>query len=122
MELWDYKEVKRKKVYKGHLNKYFWLKATFLLNDPAPQPENLKGGYVLCGSEDHHVYVWHLNKPDKLGPQLLRGRENKQADGQGHYSTVMAVDTSPVQPLIASAAARPDGSVKLWKSVRSSSL
>jgi COMPASS component SWD3 len=53
--LWDPTSRKVKKTYGGHLNQHSCLQPTLVAHSP-----NTKRYYVACGSEDHHVYLWHL--------------------------------------------------------------
>lgn len=51
------------------------------------------GSYVSCGSADMHVYIWEVinMKQPKLAYKL-----------PGHHGTVVEVDFSPIEPVIAS--------------------
>jgi WD40 repeat protein len=53
--LWDPISRKVKKTYRGHLNRHSCCQAAFVTHfaDPARK-------YVICGSEDYHVYLWDL--------------------------------------------------------------
>jgi COMPASS component SWD3 len=79
--------------------------SALLVSDPA-------GELVLSGSEDHHVYAWHLNSRSVAG--LLRGRPSEDTPGDGHCDAVLAVDANPVLPMIASGGYERDRTVKLW--------
>ena len=96
-----------KKTYTGHKNDKFALQASFLVNEPSDKK------YVVCGSEDHHIYFWDLNSKEIKG--VLQGRDSPEAAGNGHCDAVHAVDTSIHQPLVASAGGSNDRTVKLWR-------
>ena len=114
LQLWDYstpvpdrQTVSLKKVYSGHKNSRLAVQAAFLVNDPSGNK------YVVSGSEDHHVYVWDLNKRSIVG--LVRGRRDADAPGEGHCDVVHGVDVSPTAPMLATSAGGRDATVKLWK-------
>ena len=44
-------------VAAGHKNEAYCLFAAFITADP-------KGKFVVCGSEDHSIYLWDLNKKE----------------------------------------------------------
>lgn len=73
---------------------------------------------VICGSEDHHVYVWAVNgSRGGAAPLLgvLRGRPSADAPGQGHCDAVLSVAAHPTLPVMASAGHERDRAVKIWK-------
>lgn len=41
----------------GHVNEHFCLFAAFITAD-------IKGKWVVCGSEDHSIFLWDLNKKE----------------------------------------------------------
>ncbi|GFU80505.1 protein will die slowly [Trichonephila clavipes] len=81
------------KVYKGHTNKTYSIFADF----------STGGRYVVSGSEDRNIYIWHLNSK-KLVQTL-----------EGHSDVVVCVDCHPDRNLIASGGLEEDKTVKLWK-------
>jgi WD40 repeat protein len=66
LRLWDITRGKSVKVYKGHENRKFCLFAAFATFGGETSGGGGGGGervaetYVLCGSEDHGIYVWDL--------------------------------------------------------------
>ena len=96
-----------KKTYEGHRNTRHCLQAAFLVNEPSDEK------YIVCGSEDHHVFLWRLNTKSIVG--LLRGRADPGAPGDGHCDVVLSVATNDSVPMIASAGGERDCTVKLWR-------
>ncbi|EFN58035.1 hypothetical protein CHLNCDRAFT_20737, partial [Chlorella variabilis] len=95
--LWDPHVRKVKKTYVGHLSQHSCCQAVFVTHSPDPRHK-----YVACGSEDHHVYVWDLQT------------RKVDAPGDGHCSTVLAVDAAVGRQLIASGGQAGDGTIKIW--------
>lgn len=102
------KGIKKRKEYTGHINKSYAIQSAFLVNDPSG------GKYVLSGSEDHHVYVWNLNKTKNI-VGVLRGKATSNDAGNGHCDVVQGIATNMVQPMIATSAGRRDCTIKIWK-------
>lgn len=96
-----------KKTYTGHLNRRYSLIPAFLVNMPTGTR------YIAVGSEDHHVYLYDLNRRSVAG--LLRGRASASDAGDGHCDTVFCVDSSRSQAMLASAGGARDRTVKLWR-------
>ncbi len=90
------------KVYRGHTSERFCAFAAFCALDAA----------VACGGEDRGVRLWDLNSGALA--QLLPGRADAAAPGDGHCDTVVALDAHPTRRLLASGALDADRTVKLW--------
>ena len=97
-----------KKTYLGHVNKRYALQASFVVNEPSGNNNK----YVVCGSEEHHVYLWDLNQRNIKG--ILRGRATADSPGDGHCDVVHSVDTSAVDPIIGSGGGEKDKTLKVW--------
>ncbi len=67
---------------------------------------------MACGGEDRGVRLWDLNSGALA--QLLPGRADAAAPGDGHCDTVVALDAHPTRRLLASGALDADRTVKLW--------
>jgi COMPASS component SWD3 len=116
LQLWDFEPksgsgflppVSVKKTYVGHRNSRSILQAAFMVNEPTGNK------YVVCGSEDHHVFLWDLNQRHIAG--ILRGRPGPDSPGDGHCDVVLSVDTNTLEPIIGSAGGTRDKTVKLWR-------
>jgi COMPASS component SWD3 len=117
LQLWDFESkisgmgflppVSVKKTYVGHRNSRHVLQAAFMVNEPTGNK------YVVCGSEDHHVFLWDLNQRSIAG--ILRGRSGPDSPGDGHCDVVLSVDTNTLEPIIGSAGGTKDKTVKLWR-------
>eukprot|EP01134_Creolimax_fragrantissima_P005675 CFRG5675T1 len=96
LRLYDYLTGQCLKTYSGHKNSKFCIFANF----------SVTGGdkYVVCGSEDHSIYLWGLQS--KKVVQTL----------QGHSDVVLCCDCHPTDNIIASGALEYDPTIKLWKS------
>jgi len=94
IRLWNFEQSKCVGIYKGHLNERFCLAATFSITGDQH--------YVVCGSETNDVILW------KLSTQRIAQRLH------GHTGVVLGVDTHPKRDLIASCAAAPDNTIRLW--------
>jgi len=60
----------------------------------------------VCGSEDHSVYMWETNSK-KVAQKL-----------EGHTDVVLALDTHPTLPLLASGGMDKDPTVRVWSAER----
>ncbi|KAK9909595.1 hypothetical protein WJX75_004688 [Coccomyxa subellipsoidea] len=105
IKLWDYDKQKELKVYTGHKNAQHCIFAAFSVSDT-------KGKWVISGSEDSSICIWHLNSKQLV--QQLQGRPDENAPGDGHCDTVLAVDAHPKMSVIASGALEKDKTVKIW--------
>lgn len=110
LQLWDVEGGRAsgiKKTYTGHLNRRHPIQAAFLVTEPTGCK------YVVMGSEDHHVFVYDLNKRSIAG--ILRGRATPDSPGNGHCDVVYCVDSNPATPMLATAGGARDRTIKLWK-------
>ena len=102
VRLWDVDAGKCVKTYRGHVNKGYCAFSTFFAMDGI-------GGHgeqhasIVSGSECGKVYVWGLQSRE-LDDSLA-----------GHNDMVLAVDTHPSLPVIASGSCGKDPTVRLWR-------
>jgi COMPASS component SWD3 len=94
-----YPHGKKKKVFRGHVNRKHSLFAAFL----TVQDSSSNNAYVVSGSEDSTVCVWNINSK-KLVQKI-----------QGHCDVVIGVDCHPKRMLIVSGGGPRDGSVRVWR-------
>lgn len=116
--VWDYEQGCVLKTYNSHRNAKYCTMSTLL-----PMPDGGAGAgagagaappcIVACGSEDHSVVLYDLNS--KAVRQVLPGRPNKGAPGEGHCDVVLCVDAHPTQAALLSSGHVNDASVKLWE-------
>ncbi|KZM25403.1 hypothetical protein ST47_g3468 [Ascochyta rabiei] len=102
LRLWDYTNGKGRcvKTYQGHSNGRFSLAGAFgTYSSPADPAQRF--AFVASGSEDGTLVLWDVSSKDIL--QRLRG----------HDDAVLAVDTHPHGPVLATAGL--DCSVRVWK-------
>lgn len=92
-KLWNLSTGKFLKVYTGHMNKVYCIMSTFSVTGEK---------YVVSGSEDHCVYLWHLQ-----GKNLVQKLE-------GHTDTVICVSCNPAENMVASAGLENDRTVRIW--------
>ena len=107
--LWECASRRVKKTYRGHISTTRTLQPAFLTNEPSVKK------YVVCGSQDYHVFAWDLNSKEVVG--VLRGRPTAASSDGGHCDVPLAVDCSSEAPLIASGGGDADRTIKLWRYV-----
>ncbi|KAL7677486.1 hypothetical protein ACOME3_003724 [Neoechinorhynchus agilis] len=95
IRIFDFFRSKPLKEYLGHKNNKFCLFANFSVTG---------GKFIVSGSEDHKVYVWHLQKKDIV--QVL----------EGHKDTVICSACHPTDNFIATGGHENDRTIKLWRS------
>lgn len=95
IRLWNASNASRCiKTYRGHQNRRFCIFSAFSITH---------GRYVVSGSEDKCVYLWHLQ--DRLVAQRLCG----------HTDSVLSVSSHPTDHRIASGGSTNDKTVRIWE-------
>mmetsp|Transcript_21785 Transcript_21785/g.30304 ORF Transcript_21785/g.30304 Transcript_21785/m.30304 type:complete len:377 (-) Transcript_21785:237-1367(-) len=112
LKLWDYESRKCVKTYTGHANEKFCCFAAFGAQYSKDSQEAQKHALVVCGSEEHSVFIWNLN--EKYVLQQIHGRKSSEEEGDGHCDVVVAVDCYSQGGVIASGALDKDRTVKIW--------
>ncbi|KNC55584.1 WD repeat-containing protein 5 [Thecamonas trahens ATCC 50062] len=93
LRLWNYTTGKCLKTYRGHVNEKLAVFSTFSVTS---------GTWIVSGSEDGSVYLWDL----QTKAVVLKL--------ESHTAPALGVDAHPTRNIIASSAAEPDCSIKLW--------
>jgi len=109
LTLWDFVSGKQKKLFEGHANTKYCLTAAV---DQGASMHPRKP-YVLCGSEDHSIFMWDVNSKEVV--QRIEGRSGPESPGDGHFAPVVCVDVHDGAGLMASGALEGDCAVKLWR-------
>ncbi|KAL6767783.1 MUT11 [Auxenochlorella protothecoides x Auxenochlorella symbiontica] len=118
--LWNYHTKQPLRTFEGHKNTKFCLQAAFLCLGVEETGSSAPPAAVVCGSEDHHIYVWGVNgSQGGVAPLLglLRGRAGPDDPGEGHCDVVLSVAAHPHLPVLASCGHERDRSVKIWRHV-----
>jgi COMPASS component SWD3 len=114
IRLWDVNQGTCIKTYRGHRNEAYCAFSTFCSMKSKKKGCGGGGGggatCVVGGSEDGKVYVWDLQSRMLTEPPL----GSNQDDG-GHLDMVLAVDSHPSLPIIASGSCGKDPTVLLWR-------
>lgn len=69
---------------------------------------------VATGDEQNRVFIWDVATSNVV--QEIAGKtEGDASTTNNHSAPVIAIDSHPSQPVIATGAVRPDMTVKLWR-------
>ena len=144
IRLWDIDVGKCVKTYRGHANKAYCAFSTFCaLNkvqvdgagsevgsaegsgesgvsgqggvEGTNSPQRIADTCIVGGSEDGNVYVWDLQSRELV--QTL-GAEGNAGGRARHLDMVLAVDSHPFLPIVASGSCAKDPTVRLWRNMQ----
>lgn len=127
IRLWDVDVGKCVKTYRGHMNEAFCAFSTFcVLNEKngsgSDGSDGMKKSCVVGGSEDGKVYIWDLQSRNLVqtlygnGVEgVVGGRDDVGVDVRQSQDMVLAIDSHPFLPIVASGSCGKDPVVRIWK-------